>query len=92
MPDEKDESHSGGDIVPVLWSPQAVKDIMSNGKAILVNFTASWCITCQVNDKTSLYSSAVKVVMRRTGTVYMIADSTKFNPDVEDALEKSGHG
>ncbi|EFS2651455.1 cytochrome C biogenesis protein [Salmonella enterica] len=92
MPDVKDESRSGGDIVPVLWSPQAVKDIRGNGKAIFVNFTASWCITCQVNDKTSLSSSAVKAVMRRTGTVYMIADSTKFNPDVEDALEKSGHG
>lgn len=62
-----------------------------HGKAIFVNFTASWCITCQVNEKTSLSTQAVKEALAKTGTLYMVADSTKFNPDV-DALNQFGQG
>jgi len=77
---------------PVKWTPQAVTEQRGHGKAIFVNFTASWCITCQVNDKTSLSTQAVKEAMSRTGTLYMVADSTKFNPDVDDALSQFGQG
>ena len=63
-----------------------------HGKAIFVNFTASWCITCQVNDRTSLSTQAVKQAMARTGTVYMVADSTSFNADIDDAMNRFGQG
>lgn len=76
----------------VAWSPQNVDAIKGQGKPILVNFTASWCITCQVNDRTSLSTQAVKAAMARTSTIYMVADSTKYNPDVEQALSDFGRG
>lgn len=76
----------------VPWSPQNVDAIKGQGKPILVNFTASWCITCQVNDRTSLSTQAVKAAMARTNTIYMVADSTKYNPDVEQALSDFGRG
>jgi thiol:disulfide interchange protein DsbD len=74
------------------WTPQAVEAQRGHGKAIFVNFTASWCITCQVNEKTSLSTQAVKEALAKTGTLYMVADSTKFNPDVDDALNQFGQG
>ncbi|MGU3524951.1 protein-disulfide reductase DsbD family protein [Enterobacteriaceae bacterium C23F] len=77
---------------PIKWTPQTVAEQRGHGKAIFVNFTASWCITCQVNDKTSLSTKAVKEALARTGTLYMVADSTKFNPDVDDALSQFGQG
>ncbi|MBF6637164.1 thioredoxin family protein [Rouxiella silvae] len=76
----------------VAWSPQNVDAIKGQGKPILVNFTASWCITCQVNEQTSLSTQAVKAAMARTDTIYMVADSTKYNPDVEQALSDFGRG
>ncbi|RXJ17701.1 protein-disulfide reductase DsbD family protein [Lelliottia nimipressuralis] len=77
---------------PVKWSPQSVAALRGHGKAIFVNFTASWCITCQVNDRTSLSTQAVKEAMARTGAVYMVADSTKFNADIDDAMNMFGQG
>lgn len=77
---------------PIVWTPQTVSDRRGQGKPIFVNFTASWCITCQVNDRTSLSTQAVKQAMAKTGTYYMVADSTKFNPDVDDALSQFGQG
>lgn len=76
----------------VKWSPQTVADNRGHGKAIFVNFTASWCITCQVNEKTSLSTQVVKEALAKTGTLYMIADSTKFNADIDDALNELGQG
>ncbi|MDI9219810.1 cytochrome c biogenesis protein CcdA [Pantoea sp. EA-12] len=74
------------------WTPQAVAAQRGHGKAIFVDFTASWCITCQVNEKTSLSTQAVKAALAKTGTLYMVADSTKFNPDVDDAMSEFGQG
>lgn len=79
-------------VTPVKWSPQNVDAMRGHGKAIFVNFTASWCITCQVNDRTSLSTQAVKQAMARTGTVYMVADSTSFNADIDDAMNRFGQG
>ncbi|SFT78126.1 thiol:disulfide interchange protein DsbD [Kosakonia arachidis] len=79
-------------ITEVKWSPQAVAENRGHGKAIFVDFTASWCITCQVNERTSLSTQAVKTALAQTGTLYMVADSTKFNADIDDALNELGQG
>ncbi|WP_333902045.1 protein-disulfide reductase DsbD family protein [Enterobacter wuhouensis] len=79
-------------ITRVTWSPQTVEEMRGHGKAIFVDFTASWCITCQVNERTSLSTAAVKQALARTGTVYMVADSTKFNADIDDAMSTFGQG
>ncbi|WLI76354.1 cytochrome c biogenesis protein CcdA [Kosakonia sp. H02] len=83
---------ASNNIEEMKWSPQTVADNRGHGKAIFVNFTASWCITCQVNEKTSLSTQAVKTALAKTGTLYMVADSTKFNADIDDALSELGQG
>jgi len=77
---------------PVKWSPQTVEQMRGHGKPIFVDFTASWCITCQVNERTSLSTAAVKQALASTGTIYMVADSTKFNADIDDAMNTFGQG
>ncbi len=79
-------------VTQVKWSPQTVAETRGHGKAIMVDFTASWCITCQVNQRTTLSTTAVKEALLRTGTIYMVADSTKFNPDIDDAMNEFGQG
>ena len=79
-------------ITQVKWSPQTVEEMRGHGKAIFVDFTASWCITCQVNERTSLSTTAVKQALASTNTIYMVADSTKFNADIDDAMTAFGQG
>lgn len=76
----------------IAWTPRLVAARRGHGKAIFVNFTASWCITCQVNDRASLSTSAVKDALARTGTIYMIGDSTKYNPEIDQAINAFGRG
>lgn len=83
---------SAENITRVTWSPQTVEKMRGHGKAIFVDFTASWCITCQVNERTSLSTAAVKQALAETGTVYMVADSTRFNADIDDAMNTFGQG
>lgn len=75
-----------------VWTPKRVTELRGTGQPIFVDFTASWCITCQVNQRTTLSTAAVKQAVEQTGTHYLVADSTKFNPDVDDALSQFGQG
>lgn len=75
---------------PTAWSPEKVAALRAQGKPILIDFSASWCITCQVNEKTTLSTQTVKTALARTGTTYMVADSTKFDARIEDAMASYG--
>lgn len=75
---------------PVAWSPKHVAALRAQAKPVFVNFTAAWCLTCQVNDKTTLSTAEVKAALARTGTIYMVADSTNFDARIEDAMAAFG--
>ncbi len=75
---------------PVDWSVQRLAALRAQGKPVFVDFTASWCITCQVNEKTTLSTKDVKDALTRTGTIFMIGDSTNFNAQIEDAMAAFG--
>lgn len=81
---------SSAQVKPVAWSPDALAAARATGKPVFVNFTASWCVTCQVNDKVALETQDVQDAMARTGAIYMIADSTNYNPDIEAAMTAFG--
>ncbi len=72
------------------WSPDEVSTLRSEGRVILVDFTATWCITCQVNKSTTLKSAEVQKAMADTNTAFLIADWT--NKDKVIGEELASHG
>jgi thiol:disulfide interchange protein DsbD len=72
------------------WSPTAVADLRAQGRPVLVNFTAAWCVTCQVNERVVFSNPAVARAMRQTGVVYLVADWTNQDGAIAKALEAEG--
>ena len=73
------ESAEGIDWQP--WSAAAVAQARAAGKTVLVDFTADWCLTCQVNKKTSIEITSVREKIKSLGAVALLADYT-HTPDV----------
>jgi len=59
-------------------------------KPAFVNMTAAWCITCAVNETTSLSTKAVRAAMAERGVTYLKGDWTNQNPEITRLLEKHG--
>lgn len=72
------------------WSPARVAELRAEGTPIFVEFTAAWCVSCQVNKQVTLNSGAVREAFDRTGVVELVADWT--NHDDTIAREIRSHG
>jgi thiol:disulfide interchange protein DsbD len=57
------------------------------GRAVFVNATAAWCITCLVNERAALSREQVRTAFARAGVVYLVADWTRRNPEITALLE-----
>jgi thiol:disulfide interchange protein DsbD len=62
------------------WSPEAVMQARATGRTVLVDFTADWCLTCQVNKKTSIEVDSVREKIKANNVITLLADYTHF-PD-----------
>jgi thiol:disulfide interchange protein DsbD len=78
------------DTTPVAWSPERVAQENASGHPVFVDFSAAWCLTCKVNEKAVLSTDAFKNAIARTGTSYMVADSTNYDARIEEAMMKLG--
>ena len=72
------------------FSTERVAELRAHGIPVFVNFTAAWCITCLVNERLALRSSAVAATFARKGVVSLKADWTTRDPQIARVLESFG--
>lgn len=72
------------------WSPQAVENALKSGKPVFVDFTASWCVTCQANKIAVLDREDIREAFKQHDVVFLVADWTNQNPEITQALESFG--
>jgi thiol:disulfide interchange protein DsbD len=72
------------------WSEPAVQAALKEGKPVFVDFTAAWCITCQVNKKTTLTNAEVEAAFAAKQVRLLRADWTRRDPAITQALQALG--
>ena len=72
------------------WSPEAVQAAQAEGRPVFVDFTAAWCVTCQVNKLGPLSSERVAEAFADHDVALLRADFT--NRDDQIARELARHG
>jgi thiol:disulfide interchange protein DsbD len=51
-----------------------------------VDFTASWCLSCQVNERVALSQSSVRQAFQNANVALLRADWTREDPAITQAL------
>jgi len=72
------------------WSAEAVAAAQAEGRPVLVNFTADWCVTCKINERTSLSSARVSEAMAASNALYLVGDWTSRDDAITRELERRG--
>ena len=72
------------------WSAQRVEQLVASGQTVFVDFTAAWCVTCQVNKKTTLSHPQVLEDLAAKRVVLLRADWTRRDSAITAALAQLG--
>jgi thiol:disulfide interchange protein DsbD len=72
------------------WSREKVSELRAQGTPVFVDFTAAWCITCQVNKRMALNDAAVVKRFAELGVTPLKADWTNMDPKITAALAELG--
>ncbi len=72
------------------FTPTLLQQSRADGKPVFVDFTASWCLSCQVNERLILRRADVEQRLRDSGAVLLRADWTNQDPNITQALAALG--
>lgn len=81
---------SGADALWADWSPEAVEAARSEGRPVFVDFTAAWCVTCQVNKLGALSERQVVAHFAAHDVALFRADFTNRDRRIADTLAQHG--
>jgi thiol:disulfide interchange protein DsbD len=72
------------------WTPAREAALRGEGRAVLVNFTAAWCVTCQVNERVAFRSEEVAKAFADGNAAYLEADWTAQDAVIAKTLAAHG--
>ncbi len=85
-----DAAGSRDGITWVPFSSAALDALREDGKPVFLDFTASWCLTCQFNERTAINVPAVRKILKEKGITAMKGDWTNSDPAITAALKSFG--
>ncbi|HEX4859017.1 MAG TPA: protein-disulfide reductase DsbD domain-containing protein, partial [Usitatibacteraceae bacterium] len=74
----------------IPYSKERIAELRTQGKPVFVDFTATWCITCQVNKRVALERPEVRRRFQELGVARVRADWTVQDPVITAALAEFG--
>lgn len=73
-----------------VWSADQVDALLEEGRPVFIDFTATWCLICQVNKKVALRTDATTALFEEYNIAALSADWTRYDPEITKALESFG--
>ncbi|WP_423188038.1 protein-disulfide reductase DsbD family protein [Alishewanella sp. d11] len=70
------------------YSPEKLAQLQQQGKPVLVNMTADWCITCLVNERVALNTEASKAALALYDVTYLKGDWTRRDATITAYLHQ----
>lgn len=87
------QTASAGTTASGAWAPfdpAEVQSLVAAGEPVFVDFTATWCLTCQANKASTLRTDAVERAFQDRGVHLFVADWTRRDDDITAALDALG--
>jgi thiol:disulfide interchange protein len=72
------------------FTPELVAKYRSEGRPVFVDFTASWCLSCQVNERVVLNRPDVQERLKTSGVALVRADWTRHDEVIAQTLASLG--
>lgn len=72
------------------YAPDRVRQLTAAGRTVFVEFTAAWCVTCQVNKRLVLNTEAVQQAFAQSNVALLRADWTRRDETIGRALAALG--
>jgi thiol:disulfide interchange protein DsbD len=79
-----------GRLDALAYDAAAIETLRGEGRGVFVDFTAAWCVTCQVNKMTVLSSRTLAEAFAAGDVALMTADWTRRDPEITAALARFG--
>ena len=88
MPGIASAATAGSEWAP--FSPDLVAKYRAEGRPVFVDFTASWCLSCQVNERVVLSRADVRNRLKTSGVALVRADWTRHDETIAQTLASLG--
>jgi thiol:disulfide interchange protein DsbD len=72
------------------WSPERVAALSAEGRTVFVDFTAAWCVTCQVNKRSTLTDAKLLADIDTARVALLRADWTRRDATISNELSRLG--
>ena len=80
----------GATLARQAWTPERFDALRAEGRAVFVNMTAAWCITCIVNEQVALERAEVAAAFAARDIAYLKGDWTNQDAAITAVLERFG--
>lgn len=92
MADASRPAASAGSAEPAgePFSGARLAALRGEGRAVFVNMTAAWCITCLFNEANALAAPQTRRFFAEAGVVYLKGDWTRRDPAISEYLRQYG--
>jgi thiol:disulfide interchange protein DsbD len=73
------------------YNEERLASLRDAGKAVFINLTADWCITCLANEKV-VFTESTLAAMKAKDITLLKGDWTNYDPQITKLLEKHKRG